>query len=211
MNAADIDEAFRRILAGDKSPAEQRVEGRAERIDAAIGDMAKHVRAAAREVQGTRSRQAVYWKLKLVADDLAQHVQKETPCRKGCSACCHIAVPISRNMARRLATVSGRPFNPEAGRPAEEFMARGRKDEYALEHYGNPCPFLGGDGACTIYEHRPIVCRAHNSLADDPSPCEVGKPYGKVPSYNMQWIEQLEAAHDLDDLWGDIREFFGGP
>lgn len=49
------------------------------------------------------------------------------------------------------------------------------REDLALEHYydeGNPCPFLGGDGACTVYRHRPTTCRMY--LAS--SPPEVCEP-----------------------------------
>jgi Fe-S-cluster containining protein len=151
----------------------------------------------------------VYWKLKLISDTLTQHIAKEAPCKKGCSSCCHIAVPLSRTMAERISQASGRPIKKDAGTPAVEFLQRGRKDEYSLQHYGKPCPFLGHDGACTIYDDRPLTCRNHYTLHDDATPCDLDKPYGKILGYDLEWIEQLEAACDLDDLWGDIREFFG--
>lgn len=38
------------------------------------------------------------------------------------------------------------------------------REDLALEHYydeGNRCPFLGADGACTVYEFRPLTCRMY--------------------------------------------------
>lgn len=40
----------------------------------------------------------------------------------------------------------------------------GEREDLALEHYydeGNRCPFLGEDGACTVYAHRPTTCRMY--------------------------------------------------
>lgn len=48
------------------------------------------------------------------------------------------------------------------------------REDLALEHYydeGNRCPFLGSDGACTVYEHRPMTCRMYLA-SSDPSFCQ---------------------------------------
>jgi Fe-S-cluster containining protein len=48
------------------------------------------------------------------------------------------------------------------------------REDLALEHYydeRNRCPFLGGDGACTVYEHRPLTCRMYIATSD-PHFCE---------------------------------------
>lgn len=48
------------------------------------------------------------------------------------------------------------------------------REDLALEHYydeRNRCPFLGTDGACTVYEHRPLTCRMYIATSD-PSYCE---------------------------------------
>lgn len=43
------------------------------------------------------------------------------------------------------------------------------REDLALEHYydeGNRCPFLGADGACTVYDHRPLTCRMYIATSD---------------------------------------------
>lgn len=40
--------------------------------------------------------------------------------------------------------------------------------EYYLEgEIGQPCPFLGDNGRCTIYEYRPATCRVYTCVGDD--------------------------------------------
>lgn len=65
-------------------------------------------------------------------------------CREGCSSCCVEGLSVlsveAANIARFLEEpgARGEPSPPPGG-----------------------CPFLDGEGACTIYEVRPVVCRTH--------------------------------------------------
>lgn len=44
----------------------------------------------------------------------------------------------------------------------------GEGDKHYLEGVmGEPCPFLGDDARCTIYEYRPVTCRAYTCVGDD--------------------------------------------
>jgi Fe-S-cluster containining protein len=59
-----------------------------------------------------------------------------------------------------------------------------------------PCTFLGDDGACTIYEHRPIKCRTHFTLADDPALCDTARGLNvrDLPLFESSAFEQAKAA-----------------
>ena len=48
----------------------------------------------------------------------------------------------------------------EALLAAQGVRAAGRKT-LPLSRADGACPLLGGDGRCTIYEHRPFGCRTH--------------------------------------------------
>ncbi len=97
-------------------------------------------------------------------------------CRVGCSSCCHAPVGIAI---------------PEAILIAETLRAESTDDELAAlidktrraesarlglvgrerDRLRHPCPLLDeADGACSIYEIRPLNCRGWNSL--DASRCE---------------------------------------
>lgn len=109
---------------------------------------------------------------------------REVSCRRGCDACCRSQlVPISPMEARNLRDlVEAMPeprrtallarFAAARARLAESGLlgrlthARWTADEEAYDALagevralGIACPFLADDGACSIYEDRPIVCR----------------------------------------------------
>jgi len=95
-----------------------------------------------------------YFELVSRVDDLCRRIGSDysshLTCRKGCDACCrHISLfPVE---AAALALALGRGGSEEAGRirrQAREASAEG------------PCPLLR-EGACLLYESRPIICRTH--------------------------------------------------
>jgi len=96
-------------------------------------------------------------------------------CRKGCSWCCHgTKIHISAHEAILLAqTIRARPdcdtVRIRVREAATAFRTLSPDERWAAQ---TPCPFLGADGACAVYEVRPIQCRACHSL--DAGSCERG-------------------------------------
>jgi Fe-S-cluster containining protein len=96
----------------------------------------------------------------------------DTPyaCRAGCSACCHQVVlctaPEALLIASRLREILD---------PAALATSLARLDAQSLAGAGVgfldysrariPCAFLDGSGACSIYEFRPMACRALKSFS----------------------------------------------
>ncbi len=83
-------------------------------------------------------------------------------CGKGCSGCCSYEVEITEDEAAVLRDVvrSGQAVDRERLFVQAQ---RVRKDT-AWRNFSNPdnrCGFLGADGACTVYEARPSICRKH--------------------------------------------------
>lgn len=93
-------------------------------------------------------------------------------CRAGCSFCCHMAVsltgPEALHIAARLRATRSRE---ELGRLYERVATVGaRVSGLSIEQRAaarTPCALLGDDGACTIYEFRPLGCRSWTSLDRD--------------------------------------------
>ncbi len=103
------------------------------------------------------------------------------PCRPGCSDCCH--GPFDVSAADALLLREGLATLPEATRAAVRVRGRtlldkfrklepgwgppwdlreidtDRFDELADALASEPCPLLDGDGRCTVYAYRPLVCR----------------------------------------------------
>ncbi len=113
----------------------------------------------------------------------AEKEGRTVSCQKGCSACCSQPVPIAEFEAYNLAEVVLRMPEPRRDEVIKKFdaaiahfarigwfekfqkftslMEEGFSEvllEYIREDV--PCPFLL-DGACSIYEDRPLVCREY--------------------------------------------------
>ncbi len=86
-------------------------------------------------------------------------------CARGCAYCCHTLVAVTPPEAFRLANAVRAGL--AAGMSAEVVTDRGRPliGIAADARIGRkmPCPLLI-DGACSVYRHRPLVCRQATSL-----------------------------------------------
>ena len=96
-------------------------------------------------------------------------LKQSVACRKGCSFCCHMAVEATIVEAilvwRRAAHL------PALSRAVHESAAKSANVEpHARWRARTPCPMLGSDGACQVYEDRPGSCRAFVSV--DAKACE---------------------------------------
>jgi Fe-S-cluster containining protein len=135
-------------------------------------------------------------KLYIFMDELYSFVGKFTPCKKGCSLCCYNEVFISLLEAEYI----------EKSRGITQSLNLDRK------HFrGTPCPFLE-DGACTIYNHRPFVCRRHVALFDNPKWCQFDVDDQYVfPQIRFSKVEESYAfivVSSGDTSTYDIRQLF---
>jgi Fe-S-cluster containining protein len=153
-----------------------------------------------REDPGTRLARKVI-KLRVAVDRVAAVIEPHTPCSGGCSHCCHMAVTLSKAEAELIGREIG-----VAPRPVLLTLPR---DDYVERYTRTPCPMLER-GRCSIYEHRPIACRIHHTLADDPSCCDIyANPGASTPAFNMTEFNVAGAILSLEsDGAGDIREYF---
>jgi Fe-S-cluster containining protein len=149
--------------------------------------------------------------LRRVADEIAATVAPHAVCTKGCSRCCHQHIMISELEARLIESATGRKRASPSRTPGQDLVRV--TDEKQHRYLGVPCTFLGDDGACTIYEHRPIKCRTHFTLADDPALCDTARGLNvrDLPLFESSAFEQAKAAVIYDTTFADIREFFPEP
>ena len=112
-------------------------------------------------------------------EQLSSHIK--TSCQRGCGACCHLEVEITRDdamvLAESLATIEidqGRLRRLSGRERLDSAWARGVVGD-------NRCVFLGEDNACRNYENRPTVCRKH-SVISPAIECEKvgGQPVPKI-------------------------------
>jgi Fe-S-cluster containining protein len=127
-------------------------------------------------------------------DDIAKYITP-TPCKKGCSSCCHYAVSISEVEVQFIEQVAKKKRLKVAGQPGS--------------FNGRPCPFLV-NGGCSIYAVRPYSCRRHHSLAPTAEWCAPEKSF--AGDFARVQFSEVQLAFDLLRglrTLGDIRQVFG--
>jgi hypothetical protein len=157
----------------------------------------------------------VVW-LQRAASAWAQPLQDVAACRRGCAHCCHIPVTISaieaaliRRHVRRAPATPAQAVRLDAFTDLSDTMA-------ALQALGgqtppSPCPFLH-EGACSIYDARPMACRLLLNLDDDDLLCrlvpdqEIPVPYADATQLKALFL----LAQPATPL-ADIRAFFPQP
>lgn len=117
-------------------------------------------------------------------------------CGKGCGKCCEVqgtdkVLLTTYSEAVRIAAATGRTMDRSAGRPLSRMVLGITR--------AAPCPFLE-EGACTIYEDRPSVCRAYQCNGED------------------QWVKSAESLAVCEELAAstvepvaDLRVWFPEP
>jgi hypothetical protein len=137
------------------------------------------------------------------AGTLFSYAGEFVACRKGCAYCCHLAIQVSQVEADNIGEKTG-------------IIPVKLKNSVSRDPYGfsekTPCPFLK-EGQCSIYEHRPLICRAHVNLDIDAYWCEYenwSKHGSSVPeptfhSLTNAYSELNAKAHAVV---ADIRDFF---
>lgn len=122
-------------------------------------------------------------------------IAPSTPCKKGCSSCCHFAVTVS---AVEVQYIEANTKHKRLKRvlPAEDY-------------HGQACPFLQNN-SCSIYSARPFVCRRHHSLAPTPEWCAPENSFaGEFPQLKSSELEKAFDALRVSSPVLDIRQVFG--
>ncbi len=129
-------------------------------------------------------------------------------CGEGCDHCCHYMVQASLVEAHVVYRAMGpdRMERVRAYRDAflERLADRGDptdEEEAALLAWGLACPMLEA-GACTVYDSRPIACRACHSYSD-PALCDKVRSHVlRDPGCHDVAVQALDLAHKLEDAVG---------
>ncbi len=178
---------------------------RAREVEARGGDRLRQLRMKSSVViRSSDSPQRKYWRLTQITDEANAIVAPSTPCKQGCSHCCHIPVPISLGEAMKLAAVSGRKLDISAGQSAS--IAAEQID--SMQRFiGVPCSFLVNN-ECSVYKDRPITCRAHHVIEADATKCDATKNQEPIASIDLSWLSFAAAEITVNEPYADIREFF---
>jgi uncharacterized protein len=92
--------------------------------------------------------------------------QPATACASGCAACCHLYVQVPPGTAALMAAHISSHFTPVARAALHERLVTAAAAVQAAEDPARlrlRCPLLGNDDRCTVYEVRPLSCRAFTS------------------------------------------------
>jgi len=188
------------LMKAQSSPQEPRQSTRTRDPRGAGSKNASHraIKLGRAQVRRTpRATKRVMW-LQSAVETLATVYKATAACRKGCNHCCFIPVKVSATEARALERAVGRvPAPVDTHRPVH------------IEAYESPCPFLQ-DGSCSVYTHRPVVCRAHLNLDVDDLLCRlvsgqaVPVPYLDTRLFALASI-QIEPE---ERACADLRQWF---
>jgi Fe-S-cluster containining protein len=92
--------------------------------------------------------------------------QPATACASGCSPCCHLYVQVPPGSAALIADHVRATFAPAARAALQdrlEIAASAFSDAPDPSRVRLRCVLLGDDNRCTVYEVRPLSCRAFTS------------------------------------------------
>lgn len=99
-------------------------------------------------------------------------IKQLSPCRMGCSACCHTQVSVTEDEAHLMADLIKNGISIDLKKL--ELQAKAQNDDkvfYQIPFEDRGCIFLDQDGACKIYQDRPSVCRT-NAVIGDSDQCD---------------------------------------
>lgn len=160
---------------------------------------AKHFRDMVVGSAGDPTRQLL--DLYRIMDRVYAHVAPLTPCKNGCSSCCHIQVAVTDLEAR----IIGNHIHRTPKKPVLPIAA-----DSGTYSEATPCTFLGKDGGCTIYPVRPFACRRHLSFMRTNSLCQF--PYWDVELPNWTYLPVSESFQSIrlsrNAVVADIRSYF---
>lgn len=154
------------------------------------------------------SRRSKIFAIQQLSSEVRQISAPFAACNKGCSNCCHQRVMLSQTEADTIAHNIKR-------KAVQLSLAYKLPDE---DSFGSttPCNFLVR-GECSIYEHRPFMCRNQVNLDSDNLLCsfenwELAKANSPMHTgIPMQDPGPLLIAYrqvSSRDVVGDIRDFF---
>lgn len=131
-----------------------------------------------------------------IVDRVGDRVASGMSCRSGCAACCRVMVATTRGESELLRDRIQKTPPPQRSGWNEAIRERnGLLEEISrrsdppsdltrleglidtcesYERENRPCPFLGPDRMCQVYEDRPLLCRICWVLTD-PKDCEPGE------------------------------------
>lgn len=134
-------------------------------------------------------------------------------CHKGCSNCCHELVYCTGEEARQIhdhCEASGRSIDYAKLARQLHHVATDQHLDHTGETTWNTqpeadqaCVFLSpDDGSCTIWQVRPLVCRAHLAEGTD----QYCRPHNGVMNPNVRGINYIELSYIISAIFTIHRD-----
>jgi len=162
----------------------------------------------------------------LIQQEFERNINKygdKIKCRKGCSQCCSQIFRITQLDAEIIKDYLNKTSIGEKNQlleKASDYIFKSRQEIQNENEYHKviklPCPALDGNGACMIYEARPVICRKFGPpVYDYKNPgnlfaCELNFSNGEeiidselIPNQSLigkKWDELKTAFNKVNDL-----------
>ena len=155
--------------------------------------------------RSTTNTKKLFW-LRAASSDFVNAYAPHSACKVGCNHCCHIPIVIAETEAVSIGKAIG--LKPE-NLKLEPGSAKISDLEKRFEGYEKPCPFLK-DGACSIYDNRPLACRNHINMDADDLLCRLNGSGQSVPvpMADNRYLSFEYAISFEKGKWADIRDWF---
>jgi uncharacterized protein len=141
----------------------------------------------------------------VITDQAFRHAQGRAACARGCSHCCYIGVQLTKAEAKAI--------GEQIGIDPKDVTSAPRRSPASFSNK-TPCPFLENN-ECSIYENRPLECRANFNFDRDSYWCQYenwDKPGAVVPKPGFAEIAEaynvVSRGKAPQSTVADIRDFF---
>ena len=99
-------------------------------------------------------------------------VQQYSPCKMGCTACCHTQVSVTEEEAKLLVLKINEGVSINENMLKLQMQAKNDSGAfYHIRYDQRRCIFLDEEGSCKVYDDRPSVCRT-NAVLGSASQCD---------------------------------------
>lgn len=99
-------------------------------------------------------------------------IKELSPCKLGCSGCCHTQVSVTEDESQVLASKLEEGLKIDEARLRLQAEALNNSEAfYRLSYESRRCVFLDEKGACRVYDVRPSVCRT-NAVIGSAEQCD---------------------------------------
>ena len=146
-------------------------------------------------------------------EPMVQPPERPLACGRGCAHCCHITVvtdvPTVLNLAEHIRAHFATDQREDLRRRMAKRIVAMLNPERVKARL--PCPLLV-DGACSVYQARPLICRSFNSFDADACAREImsGRPGITVPAYDVPLRVGMAVPKGVEEGLVEAGQFDGG-